>query len=190
MQRSFRDGSSLAPRSDMRLDDMLVRSRGFEEGAAALYRRWAAAARDEPKLCALWTALARDEETHARAIATARVDMSIVRGWRTQIDGWEESLAAIDERLKAAERVAVGAGVERQLAAALDLELTEMDALRLLLLDLAGADPERDHVDTHALGLADTATALTDDAGIALQAALIRVRARMHGAATARTAPG
>jgi len=174
----------------MRLDEMLLRSRGYEEGAAALYRRWAAAARDQPKLCALWTALARDEEAHARAIATARTDMPIVRGWRTQIDGWEESLAAIDERLKAAERLPAGAGVERQLAAALDLELTEMDALRLLLLDLAGANPEEEQVDTHALSLADAAITLTDDAGVALQAALIRVRARMHGAAAAaRTTP-
>jgi len=165
----------------MRLDDMLARSRSFEEGAAALYRRWAAAARDEPKLCALWTSLARDEEDHARALATARVDMPVVRGWRTQVDGWEESLDAIDERLRAAERLPAGAGVERQLAAALDLELTEMDALRLLLLDLAGADPSQEHVDTHACGLADAAVSLTNDAGIALQAALIRVRARMHG---------
>jgi hypothetical protein len=181
--------AALQRRCDMRLDEMLTRSRNFEEGAAALYRRWAATARDDPKLCALWTSLARDEEDHARAIATARVDMPVVRGWRTQIDGWEESLEAIDDRLRAAERLPAGAGAERQLAAALDLELTEMDALRLLLLDLAGADPEHEDVDTHACGLADAATAFTNDAGIALQAALIRARARMHGArAGARTA--
>ncbi len=175
----------------MRLDDMLARSRAFEEETAALYRRWAAATRDDPRLCTLWTSLARDEESHVRALALARTDMSVVRGWRTQIDGWEDTLDEIDERLRAANRLPAGVGVERQLAAALDIELTEMDALRLLLLDLAGVDAPHEHVDAHASGLADTATAITDDAGIALQAALIRVRARMHGAlGAARHAPG
>jgi hypothetical protein len=166
----------------VRLDDMLARSRTFEEGAAALYRGWAAAARNEPKVCALWTALARDEESHARALADANAGMPMVRGWRTRIDGWGDSLAAIDERLRAAERIPPGAGIEQQLAAALELELSEMDALRLLLLDLTGAAPESEHPDTHACRLADAATALSADPGIALQATLVRVRARVHGA--------
>lgn len=164
----------------MILADMLTRSRAAEEAAATLYRRWAAAARNDPRLCALWTALARDEEAHGRAIATAQRDLPVVSGWRTRVDGWRESLDTIEERLRAAERLAPDAGVEQQLGAALELELTEMDALRLLLLDLTGAPPPVEDEDSHACRLADAASALTADPGVGLQAALLRARARMR----------
>jgi hypothetical protein len=41
------------------LDDMLDRCCGLETRTAALYRSFAAAAREQPDLCALWTATAR-----------------------------------------------------------------------------------------------------------------------------------
>jgi bacterioferritin (cytochrome b1) len=166
----------------MRLNDMLARSRAFEESAAALYRRWAAAARNDPTLCALWTALARDEDSHARALADADMDMPAVRGWRTRIDGWQEGLNAIAERLRAAEQIPFGADVAQQLIAALELELTEMDALRLLLLDVAGKQETAESPDAHACRLADAAVTLTIDPAVGLKAALVHARARMRGA--------
>jgi hypothetical protein len=173
----------------MLLADMLARSRAAEEAAAALYRRWAAASRSDPRLCALWTDLARDEEGHARTIAVAQADLPAVRGWRTRIDGWRESLDAIEEHLRAAERLAPDASVAQQLAAALEIELTEMDALRFLVLDLAGAPEPPAHTDLHACRLADAATVLTTDAGVGLRAALLRVRAHMASAPFAPEGP-
>ena len=43
---------------------MLDRCCGFEIRSAALYRNFAAGARDQPDLCALWTAMAREEDDH------------------------------------------------------------------------------------------------------------------------------
>jgi len=71
----------------MELDEMLDRCRRLEERAGAVYRSYAAATRADPALCALWTALAREEEEHARAIALARARLDPPAGWRTWLEG-------------------------------------------------------------------------------------------------------
>ena len=50
----------------MELESLLQRCGTLEERAAALYRGWAAGARDNPPVCNLWTALAREEEEQRR----------------------------------------------------------------------------------------------------------------------------
>ena len=55
----------------MELETLLQRCGTLEERAAALYRGWAAGARDNPPLCNLWTGLAREEEEHARSLRVA-----------------------------------------------------------------------------------------------------------------------
>src|SRR5262245_25385392 len=94
-------GSGLAPNEGVELARMLDRCRGLEERAAALYRSFAAAARTKPALCALWTELARDEEEHARSLVRARAHVKPPESWRTRIDGWEEALADVEQRLTA-----------------------------------------------------------------------------------------
>src|SRR5262245_34954976 len=118
----------------MDLDTLLERARRLEERAAALYRSYAATSRAEPPLCALWTALARGEEIHARSIAMAHARLERTAGWRTLIEGWGEALEEVEDRLATAEQVGAAAGTDRKLAAALELEMTELEALRHILL--------------------------------------------------------
>jgi chromosome segregation ATPase len=163
----------------MRLDDMLDRCRRLEERAAALYRSYAASARAELPLHALWTALAREEEEHAHSIAVARSRLEATEGWRTRVEGWREALEEVEKRLAAAESLGGEATTARHLSAALDLEMTELEALRHVLLAASG-QPEDDAPAAHAVRLAEAATRLSDDPHIRLQAALLRARARVE----------
>ena len=163
----------------MQLGLMLDRCRRLEERAAALYRAYAASARAEPAFCALWTALAREEEAHAHSIAVAHAKLEATEGWRTHLDGWAEALAETERRLEGAERLRGETSTARQLSAALDLEMSEIDALRHVVL-AACHEPATDAPDTHAERLADEASRLTDDPHVRLQVALLRARARLR----------
>ncbi|HJQ84157.1 MAG TPA: ferritin family protein [Candidatus Binatia bacterium] len=162
----------------MEVRELLERSLRLEERCAALYRSFAAAARAEPAVCALWTDLAREEEDHARALrAAAAANPS----GRTRIDGWEESLAEIEERLLSAERLGPAANTDRQLAAALDVEMTEIESLRHAVLHACAAPIALGDA-PHAERLAAAAESLTDDPQVRLQAALVRARVRLQSA--------
>lgn len=162
----------------MRLDAMLKRCERLEERAATLYRAYAAASRAESALCALWTALAREEEDHARSIARARAHAGPTAARQTWIDGWEESLAEVEDRLHVAEQLEPGAPPAHQLSAALDLEMTELEALRHVIL-AACEQPELDPPVGHAVHLAHAAERLCDDPEVRLQAAMLRARASL-----------
>jgi hypothetical protein len=165
----------------MRLDGMLQRCKRLEERAAALYRSYAATSRAEPSLCALWTALAREEEEHAQSILLARAHLEATAGWRTWIEGWDDSLAEVEERLTTAERLGPEAPVDRQLSAALDLEMTELEAFRHVLL---AASQQRDPAPAdHSLRLAEAAERFSNDPQIRLQAALLKARTRLKKSA-------
>jgi len=163
----------------MQLDAMLERGKRLEERAATLYRSYAAASRAEPSLCALWTSLAREEEDHARSIVTARERLEATAGWRTWLDGWEAALAEVEERLTAAEQLGPEAPLARHLSAALELEMSELEGFRRVLL-AACRQPESDPPADHALHLADAAERLSDDPQVRLQAALLKARARLN----------
>jgi hypothetical protein len=98
-------------------------------------------------------------------------------GWRTRLDGWEEALADIEDRLAAAEQLGPRATTTQRFAAALDLEASELESLRQALLATTGfaIEPQEDHV----LKLAERATAFCSDSHVALQAALLRARAHL-----------
>jgi hypothetical protein len=161
----------------MQLDAMLERCRSLEERSAALYRSYAAASRADPPLCALWTELARDEEAHARSIALARARADATTRWRIALDGWEEALTEVEDRLAAAEQVGGEAPTHRLLAAALDLEMSELEAMRRVLLAVC-SEPS-DAPEDHAVRLADAAERLSDDPHVRLQTALLRARTRL-----------
>jgi len=158
---------------------MLSRCAALEARVAALYRSWAAGARDRPELCALWTRLARDEEEHARSLTEAQSDLPAVEGWRTQVTGWEEAVRGADDALAAAERLS-GAGADVQLGAALDLESTELEALRALLLVVSHHGASIRPPQGHALAVAEAAERHSRDPHVLLQAALLRARARIE----------
>jgi len=166
----------------MKLDDILTRGRRLEERASALYRSYAAASRHDPALCALWTALARDEEAHAHSIALARAHLEPTAAWRTWLDGWEEALADVERGLADAEQLGPDAPTDRKLSAALELEMTELEALRHVVM-VACRAPDTEPPDEHALRLADVAERLSNDSQVRLQAALLRSRTRLKKSA-------
>jgi rubrerythrin len=165
----------------MELEQVLDRCLTFERRAASAYRRFAAATRGQPDLCALWTGLAREEEEHVQSIETALVDLRQRGKSRASVHGWDEAMAEIESRLAVAERLPAGATKAQQLAAALDIEMTEIDALRQLVLAAANPPVFEDHTG-HVDRLADAAETLTDDPQVRLQVALLRARARLKRA--------
>ena len=166
----------------MKLDETIDRCQRLEERAGALYRSYAAASRHDPALCALWTALAREEEAHARSIAVARAHLEPTAAWRIWIDGWEEALMDVEDRLADAEDLGPDTATDRKLSAALELEMTELEALRHVVL-VACRAPDVEPPDAHSLQLADAAERLSDDSQVRLQAALLRARTRLKKSA-------
>ena len=162
----------------MQLDEMLDRCESLETRASALYRRYAASARSAPRLCALWTELAREEEEHAKSIALARSRIEAPEGWRTLLAGCRDALAEVERRLAAAEALGTDTTTTSQLSMALDLEMSELEGLRRLVL-AACRQPDASP-DTHAVKLAEAAAKLSDDPHVRMQAALLRARARLH----------
>lgn len=162
---------------------MLERCRRLEERASSLYRSYAAASRCDPAQCALWTGLAREEEAHARSIALARAHLEPTAGWRTWIDGWEEALMDVEDRLANAEELGPDAAIDRKLSAALELEMTELEALRHVVMAACRAPDDVEPPDEHSLQLADAAERLSDDSQVRLQAALLRARTRLKKSA-------
>jgi rubrerythrin len=164
----------------MHLDPMLARCQWLEERAAAAYRSFAATARSTPSLCALWTALAREEEEHARSLVTASASLRLKgTAHQPRLDGWEPAMDEVERCLRTAEELGPGASTDRQLAAALDLEMTELEALRHALL-AAGEHPVVAEPTAHALRLAEAAGGFSNDPHVALQAALLRARVRLQ----------
>jgi rubrerythrin len=166
----------------MKLEVILDTCRRLEERASSLYRSYAAASRHDPAMCALWTGLAREEEAHARSIALAGAHLEPTASWRTSVDGWEEALADVERQLADAETLGADAPTDRKLSAALELEMTELEALRHVVL-AACDQPDVGSPDEHALRLADVAERLSDDSQVRLQAALLRARARLKNIA-------
>jgi rubrerythrin len=164
----------------MDLERLLGRCQTLEERAATLYRGWAARTRDVPSLCSLWTAMAREEEEHARSLRVAlRSPTPSSRGC-VDVAGWEDAIAAVEERLIAAEGLGEGAAADQMLASALELEMTELETMRRALVALAGR-PERNGAD-HAVGFAREATRLSRDPHVGLLARLLEAETKVRHA--------
>jgi rubrerythrin len=162
----------------MELESLLQRCGTLEERAAALYRGWAAGARDNPPVCNLWTALAREEEEHARSLQVALRSPAPPNRGCLDVAGWEDAIATVEERLIAAERLADGSTVDQTLAAALELETTELETMRRALVALAGR-PCRNGTADHAAELARKATGLSQDPHVGMLAALLLAETRV-----------
>jgi hypothetical protein len=158
----------------MDLERLLARCRAFETRAAAIYRTYASRTRHDPETCAMWTALAREEETHAQAIGRAAGWLDTAQGWHTDLAGWEDDLAEIEARLARAEGPDIGADVDRQLVAALALERSELDALFHRLLSLMPAADRAHSWQEHTNALLDAAARHSSNPAVALEAALLR----------------
>ncbi|MGH7893438.1 MAG: hypothetical protein ACREQL_02160 [Candidatus Binatia bacterium] len=166
----------------MRLEELLARCRGYEEHAAAVYRSFAARTRADPEACALWTALARDEDEHARQLTRAAAWLDAVEAWRTHLDGWTEALDEVEARIAEAERPEIGADVEQQLVAALALERTELDAIYHRLLRVTRTSEPLAGSALHTDRLLDFAVRRAVSPTVLLEIALTRARSRLRAA--------
>jgi rubrerythrin len=170
----------------MRLADLLDRSCALEERAATLYRRFSATQLDDPELAALWTALAAEENAHARSIRDAWSQLTPAERDLSAVAGCEAALTDIAERLRHAEALGPDATPDRRFSAALDIELSELESLRQLALHASGipGTPPADH--SHLHRLADMARQRSRDGHVRLGAALLLARERLAADAAAR----
>jgi len=124
-------------------------------------------------VCKLWTALAREEEEHARTLERAGRLLEPTDGWHVTLDGWEDALAEIDERMQRAEDPRIGGDFDRQLMAALALERTEMDHLyhRLSRLTRTPVGSTDEHLE-RLLSAAERCT----NPEVQMQAGMLRAR--------------
>jgi len=158
---------------------MLERCRGLEIRSAALYRCFAASAREQPELFAFWTAMAREEEEHGRILDDVRARLPTIDAWTTDISGgWPAVVREVEAKLSAAELLAGHTGADQQLAAALELEMTEIEPLRQMLVAVSRHRPPRPIAQNHALRLADAAERFSADPQLRQQAARLRARTR------------
>jgi hypothetical protein len=166
-------------RISVNLDDMFDRCCGLETRSAALYHSFVAAVRDRAELCALWTAMAREEDDHARMLNDTRRHLPTIEAWMTQLSPrWDRVLNEVEEKLSEAERLSGGVGADQQLAAALELELTEIEPLRQMLVAAGQRRPPRPIAEYHALRLVEAAEHFSTQPEVLQQAALLRARAR------------
>lgn len=163
----------------MRLEAILDRCLAVERRAGALYRRFADASAGHDDLRAVWLRLAAEEDEHAAAIAIARATVDPVVGARSQVDGWDEALGHAEEVLGRGDETPAGS-LDDQLALALELEGTEIDTLRQLVLQTAGQSCEAGAATSrHALELADVAARHSSDSRVRLREALVRAHQRL-----------
>jgi hypothetical protein len=161
----------------MRLADMLDRCRKLEERAAAVYRGFLAAEDHDHELAVLWTAMAADEDEHAASIIEAQCSLTSAECDAVAIEGCEAALASVAERLRRAEILGSDATSDGRLRAALDLELSELEAIRRICLHATGRPVLAEH--SHLRHLADLAMRRSRDDHVRLGAALLLARYRL-----------
>jgi hypothetical protein len=172
----------------VRLLDLLERAEALEQRAAALYRGFAAARRDDAELAALWTAMASEEDEHAQSIRAARARLTATETDTVSVDGCDVALADVAQRLRHAESLRSDAASDRQFSAALDLELSELETMRQLTLQASHSPPVPGLEDAHLHRLAETALRRSRDEHVRLAAALLLARARLAADAPSRPA--
>jgi hypothetical protein len=170
----------------MRLADLLDRCLVLEERAAAVYWMFASAAEGEAEL---WEALAADEEAHAHSVWEARNSLASDNGAVVDVEGCEAALAEVDRRLRDGEALDGAASRDHRLTAAINIELSEIEALRQLGLRAAGCPhvPDQDHA--HLRRLAEAARRRSGSDHVRLAAALLLARERLATTAGPPTSP-
>ena len=165
------------------LADLHGRLLANEERAARVYRAYAKAAGRAQDLRSLWNDLARDTEAHVRSFAEAR-PVSASRGHRaTGLDGCEEAIAAIEQRLLAAEEQADHGNDDDRLIAALELEVTALDLLHAAPFPAGPSASERLEIAVRVGGLI---ARHSDEVHLIIHAAELIARARGRLRATRR----
>jgi hypothetical protein len=155
---------------------MLARCRTLEERAASIYRTFVTAHLDDRELAVLWTAMAADEDDHVASIHAALSGLTSAERDTIAVEGCEAALAHVAEVLRRAETVGPDATADSRLAVALDLELSELEAMRRICLQATGRPMTPDY--SHLRRLADVAMR-SADGHVRLGAALLLARHRL-----------
>jgi rubrerythrin len=159
----------------MDLAHVISACESYERRAADIYRSFAARTGPQPDACALWTALARDEDEHARTLERASARIEPTEGWRVHLEGWRDALSDIEERMRQAEDPRIGADFDRQLTAALALERTELDHLYHYLLGVTRSPVSTEEHLARWLSAAEQRA----DPAVQMQVAMLRARMRL-----------
>lgn len=119
----------------MEIANLLTRCIALEHGAGEIYRTLEARAPDG-ELAALWAAMARDENEHARKLTAWRtLTVAEAPGRRTAADGFDEDVLGLEGLLSfQRERAARATTADDAFAIALALETSELDAIYTTLL--------------------------------------------------------
>ena len=163
----------------MRLAPLMDRCIALERGAAALYRRFAAETDAGDPLRDTWRHLAEEEDEHAAqlVVAAATVDPRVAH--ESRVEGWEEALTRAEGVLARAAAGAVRTSDER-LGLALDLERSEIDVVRRIVLATAHEDlGAAGATGEHARELAALAMRHSADEAVTFKAALVRAHGRI-----------
>ena len=109
----------------------------LERGAGDIYRTLAERTRNDTALVALWTAMAKDEDDHARKLDAWRtLAMAGPPDHREIADGFERGVDAVEATLRdALARARQAETADEALAIALALERSELDGIYTMLLD-------------------------------------------------------
>ena len=129
------DGSER--RRDPTMWGLLDRAADLERRVGALYDRWAELFRHLPLVAAFWREMAGEERLHALIVGAARevfppTAPALPGAWNQQLEGIEKLLADIESELSAE------ASLEKAFARADELESSELDTLRALIVEHAG----------------------------------------------------
>jgi hypothetical protein len=120
---------------------------------------------------------AREEGDHARSLGATRGHLPVPEAWATDLSPrWDEVVRRIEAKLSEGERLADGADIDQQLATALELEMTEIEPLRQMLIATARRRPPRPLVDSHVSRLVDAAERHSRKPHVRRQAELLRAR--------------
>ncbi len=119
----------------MEIGNLLDRCIALERGAGEIYRTLAART-DDATLAELWWAMARDEDEHARKLATWRtLTLAEPPERRACADGFEEGVTGLEALMaEAREQAARVSNADEAFAIALKLEGSELDAIYTTLL--------------------------------------------------------
>jgi hypothetical protein len=121
--------------------------------------------------------MARDEDQHSRILDEARARLPTVDAWLTHVAvKWPEVAREVGAQLSKAELLTGGAGMDEQLTAALELEMTELEPLRQMLMSVSRHRPPRPVGEAHALRLVEGAERFSTDSQVRQLAAVLRSR--------------
>jgi rubrerythrin len=179
----------LAPRLDrMDITPVLDRCIAIERAAGEVYDLLARRCGPDPDLRSFWNAMADDERDHARNLSEWRALLAAEPSApRPMAEGFEADVGALERLVTEARADAAAAESEEEaFAVALKLEMSELDAIYMALLEgspgARAADGERlaalqrHEIGTHHLALARTVRRRSHDEQNLTRAALLAAR--------------